>query len=469
MHTTRDDVGSPPGGGDPGETRRGFDRHARYINPKWTEALDLLGYGRLFVRAQGTRMWDAEGRVYVDFLAGCGAVPLGYNHAEIVRAAEASLRANLPSFVQLAPQREAGLLAEALAARLHPDLSRAQLVNSGSEAVEGALKLAYAATRRPGVLHCDRSYHGVTLGALSVMGSSRMREPFPSLPGTEAVPFGDLDAAERNLRTERFAAFIVEPIQFEGGVRLADPSYFVGLRALCTKHGTALVFDEAQTGLGRTGTLFAYEGMGVAPDVLCYAKALSGGLVPIGGYSTSPAWQRRAYGRMQDCELVANTYGGGALACSVARRTLELIDATLLAHVGEMAARLGQRLADLERRHATLGQARGKGLMWAVEFAPPTEGVATVLTLGIPNRIARELFAYWIAQRMLERGFLTQVPAHDPNVLRIEPPLVVSGEEIDAFSDALGASLEENEDFVRFVRGAGGRLIERRLSRDEGR
>jgi putrescine aminotransferase len=168
-------------------------------------------------------MWDAEGRSYVDFLAGCGAVPLGCNHPEIVAAAESALRARLPSFVQLAPPREAGLLAEQLAARVGADLCRAHFVSSGSEAVDGALKLACAATGRSGILHCQKSYHGVFIGALSVMGSDRMRARFPTLSGCQAIPFGDVDAAEEQLRRERFAAVIIEPIQFEGGVRLAEP------------------------------------------------------------------------------------------------------------------------------------------------------------------------------------------------------------------------------------------------------
>jgi putrescine aminotransferase len=454
---------------EPGETRRAFDRHAQYINPAWIKVLDLLGYGRVFVRAEGTKMWDAEGRAYVDFLAGCGSVPLGYNHPEIIAAAEASFRASLPSFVQLAPPHQAGLLAEMLASRIgHPELSRAHFVSSGSEAVDGALKLAFAATRRSGVIYCDKGYHGVSLGALSVIGSKRMQSPFPQLPDREMVPFGDLDQAEQKLKTGRFAAFIVEPIQFEGGVRLAShESYFVELHALCRKHGTALVLDEAQTGFGRTGTLFAFQWLGIVPDILCYAKALSGGLVPIGGYSTSPEWQRRAYGSMQDCELVANTFGGGSLACVVARRTLELIDDALLAHVREMADHLGGRLHALasDRRRA-IRDARGKGLLWAIECGSPTSGIGSVLTLGIPNLVARELFAFWIAQRMLERGFLTQVPAHDQNVLRIEPCLITTREEIDAFVDALSETIAENESFLRFVRDAGGRLIKRQLGND---
>jgi putrescine aminotransferase len=355
------------------------------------------------------------------------------------------------------------LLAEALAARLPPELSRAHFVSSGSEAVDGALKLAFAATRRAGVLHCEKSYHGVSLGALSVMGSARMREKFPTLPGCESVPFGDLDAAESKLKEQRFAAFIIEPIQFEGGVRTTDSRYFVELAALARKHGTLLVFDEAQTGIGRTGTLFAFQSMGVVPDVLCYAKALSGGLVPIGGYSTSPALQQRAYGRMQDCELVANTFGGGALACSVALRVLSLVDDALLAHVRATGEHLGARLTALARTRPMIKDARGKGLLWAIEHDAPTSGLAQALTLGIPNLLARELFAFWIAQRMMERGFLTQVPAHDANILRIEPMLNVTRAEVDAFVDALGKTVAENESFFRFLRDVGARLVERHL------
>jgi putrescine aminotransferase len=445
------------------ETRSGFERHARYIDPSFTRLLDLLGYGRLFVRASGTTIWDAEGRAYIDFLAGCGSVPLGYNHPKIIAAAEATLRASVPSFMQLAPQPGAGLLAEMLASRLGRDLSRAHFANSGSEAVDGALKLAFAATRRGAVLHCDKSYHGVTLGVLSVMGGKRLRSPFPPLIPSESVAFGDLDAAARKLRTERFAAFIVEPIQFEGGVHQADHSYFAGIRALCHKHGTALIFDEAQTGLGRTGTLFAYQWIGVVPDILCYAKALSGGLVPIAGYSTSPEWQQRAYGKLQDFEFVANTFGGGSLACAVARCTLELIDDALLRHVNEMGQHLGARLKALEETTPMLREARGKGLMWAVECDTPTHGLASVLTLGIPNLIAHSLYALWMAQRMMERGFLTQIPTHDQRVLRIEPPLVIERSEIDAFVSALGEAFSENESFFRFARAAGGRILERKL------
>ncbi|HEY8073923.1 MAG TPA: aspartate aminotransferase family protein [Labilithrix sp.] len=446
------------------ETRAAFERHARYVDPAFTRMLDLLGYGRLYVRASGTKIWDAEGRAYTDFLAGCGSVPLGYNHPELVAAAEASLRASVPSFMQLAPQSAAGMLAEALASRLGSDLSRAHFASSGSEAVDGALKLAFAATRRRAVLHCERSYHGVSLGVLPIMGAKRLRAPFPTLLASESIPFGDAEALERKLRTERFAAFVVEPIQFEGGVYVAPDGWLSVARALCEKHGTVLVFDEAQTGMGRTGAFFAHQALGVVPDVVVYAKALSGGLVPIAGYSTSPDWQRRAYGKIQDFEYVANTFGGGALACAVALRTVQLIDETLLAHVRAMGEHLAARLGAAVSRGA-LRAARGKGLLWGVACTPPTRSAASVLTLGLPNLFSYRVFAYWIGVCMMERGFLTQIPTHDMSVLRIEPPLIVEKEEIDAFVDALDATLAENEGFLRFARRVAGRFMERQIER----
>jgi 4-aminobutyrate aminotransferase-like enzyme len=166
---------------------------------------------------------------------------------------------------------------------------------------------------------------------------------------------------------------------------------------------------------------------------------------------------------MQDCELVANTFGGGSLACVVARRTIELIDEALLSRVREMGDYLGTRLEQLTASRPMIRDARGKGLLRAIECAAPTQGIGSVLTLGIPNLVARELFAFWVAQRMLERGYLTQVPAHDQNVLRIEPPLIVSESEIDGFINALGETVAENESFFRFVRDAGGRLLGRQL------
>ncbi|MSP61148.1 MAG: aspartate aminotransferase family protein [Myxococcales bacterium] len=440
-----------------------WERHEKFINPKFVQRLRTLGYARLFPTARGVELEDAEGRRYLDLIAGFGSVNLGFNHPELVAEIARTLAASPPSFLHFAPNLEAGRLAEALAARLGPSLSMAFFANSGAEAVEGALKLAFAATRRARVLYCAGGYHGLTLGALSAMGAERLRAPFPSLPGFEAVAFGGAPdqrgGIADKLRTKRYAAFLVEPIQIEGGVKMPKVGWLSEIAALCRATGTALILDEIQTGIGRTGDLFAYQSMGFVPDILVYAKALSGGLIPIGGYSTSPEWWKRAYPRGEDFDLHSTTFGGNTLACAVARRTLELCDEALLARVRTVGDRLGERLRTLAANSPLIAEVRGTGLIWGIALAPPTSGALTALTLGIPNAIAARLLAHWVAVRLLERGFITETTTHDETVLRVEPALIIEEEQLARFVDALDETLLENERFTSFVASAGARLI----------
>jgi putrescine aminotransferase len=201
------------------------------------------------------------------------------------------------------------------------------LSNGGAESVEAALKLARAATRRAGIVHCNDSYHGTSLGALSVMSQKRLREPFePLLDRCTGVAFGDLDALAGALQDGDVAAFIAEPVQAEAGVRLAPEGYFAEAAALCRRHGTLLILDEVQTGLGRTGTRFAFETLGVLPDIVVLAKSLGGGLAPIGATLTSGAINARAYGSRERFDLHSSTSGGKSLSCAVALETLRIID-----------------------------------------------------------------------------------------------------------------------------------------------
>ncbi len=442
-----------------------YERHERYINPGFVKRLATLGYARTIVRARGSELIDADGHAYLDFMAAFGAVPLGYNHPALVAEAKRSLDAEAPSFLHVAPAEQAGLLAEALAARLGAPLTVSFFANSGTEAVEGALKLAYAATRRARVLYCAGAYHGLTLGALSVMGAERFRAPFPSLPGCEAVPWGALAGVADRLRTKKYAAFVVEPVLIEGGVRMPPAGWLAELGALCKKTGTLLLLDEVQTGIGRTGALFAFQREGVVPDAIAYAKALSGGLVPVGGFTTTPEWHARAFPRPEDHGLHASTFGGNALACAVARKTLELVDDALLARVRDDGEHLGARLARLQAESPLVEEVRGIGLIWGVQMAPPTRGWKTALTLGLPNAISTRLLAHWVAVRLLERGFVTETCVHDETVLRVEPPLNVGRAAIDRFVDTLADVLRENERFSDFVKTAGMRLVERALKR----
>ncbi|MCA9542142.1 MAG: aspartate aminotransferase family protein, partial [Myxococcales bacterium] len=269
----------------------------RHLDPAFIKLLGLLGYGRVFVRAEGTRMYDDAGREYLDALAGFGSVNIGHNHPRLIARLQGHLATAAPNFNHLGPTPHAAALARRLAEWLPAPLQVMLWSSTGAEAVEAGLKLARAVTGRAGYVHCEGGFHGTSLGTLGAMGTPRLRAPFePLLPGGAAVPFGDLDALEAALRAEQRGAFLVEPLQAEGGVHLAPEGYLAAAQALCRTHGALLVLDEVQTGLGRIGARFAFENEGFVPDVLVLAKALSGGLLPIGATITSAALHQKAYG-----------------------------------------------------------------------------------------------------------------------------------------------------------------------------
>ena len=413
------------------ETRRLFAAH---VNPTMVEALGLLGYGRDFVRGEGLTLWDAEGRTYRDFLAGYGTLLLGHNHPEVRDAVAEVLGAGVPQFMQVSPQPLAAALAARLARLAPGGLDIAYFMSSGSEAVDGALKLARAATRRPRFVSAERAFHGITFGALSVTGHEKHRAPFePLSPDAVQVPWGDAGAIEKQLRRRDVAAVILETMQGEGGFRPAPAGYLADVRRLCHRYGTLLVLDEVQVGLGRTGRMFAYEREGVAPDVLVLAKGLSGGLVPISAILSRRDVWTRAYGSLTRYDAHASTFSGGALAAAAALATLEILERDRLAARAEaLGERLGQALRAAVGRHPMVRDIRGRGLLWGVElFAPGGALGATAI-------------GQWVAVGLMQRGYVSQVGTQAPDVIRAEPPLIASEEEIDGFARALGETLREH-------------------------
>jgi acetylornithine/succinyldiaminopimelate/putrescine aminotransferase len=409
------------------------------LNPTIKALLASLASDRAFVRGNGTRLTDAAGREYLDCWAQYGVLALGHNPPAVVAAVRDALAAGTPAFLQpyRAPHAEA--LAEELVRRAPAGLVRCVFTNSGAETVEAAIKLTRAATGRTRVLSADGAYHGSTYGAMAASGQREYREGFGPLPaGFDTVPYGDADALDERLARDgaEIAAFIVEPIQGRRGAHAPPAGYLARARQACTRHGVALIADEIQTGLGRTGTLFACDREAVAPDVLLVAKALGGGLFPLGACLASDRLWNDDFALRH-----LSTFANNNLACLAGIVTLRELD-RLRPALPEKAARLRAALVDLAARHpGTVRDVRAHGLLAAIELHPPPTASG-----GLAALQERGLFASAVAAAIAERESVLVLPAvGEANVLRVIPPLVMEAPEIDRSIAAIDAVLTRLE------------------------
>jgi len=374
--------------------------------------------------------WSGEGSVirniygeeYIDCLGGYGIFSLGHRHPEVVRAVKDQLdRMPLHSQYLVNPiTAEAGRrLAEVAPGRLR----RTFFCNSGTEAVEGALKLARLHTKKRGFISTENSFHGKSMGSLSVTGRPVFREPFqPLLQDVTFVPYGDAAAIGKAMRKDT-AAVVLEPVQGEGGVIVPPDDYWPRVREICSKNDVLLIADEVQTGLGRTGALFGVNHWNVVPDIMCLAKALSGGVIPCGSFTTTdeiyasfhanPMWH-------------SSTFGNNPLAATAAMKAIEI---TVRDRLSERAARLGvsrlERLRSLQREHPrAIDEVRGKGLLIGIEMRD--EALGATLT-----------------EKLYERRVLVAYALNRPRVIRIEPPLNIPEHLLDRLVEALDESLPE--------------------------
>ncbi|MDD4169606.1 MAG: aspartate aminotransferase family protein [Desulfotomaculaceae bacterium] len=422
-----------------------INNHKSYLNAGLAMMFGLLNFDKQFTRAEGIKVWDSEGNLYLDFLGAYGALNLGHNHPQVL-AALARVK-ELPNLLQASLGSIAGALAKDLAAITPGNLQRSFFGNSGAEAVEGALKLARAATGRKGLVYCNGSFHGKTLGALSVTGREKYRKAFqPLLPGIISVPFGDLDALERQLRDKQAAAFIVEPIQGEGGIILPPEGYLAGVRQICTKYNTLFIVDEIQTGLGRTGEMFACQHYQITPDILCLAKSLGGGVMPIGAYITTDEIWKKAYGGMDKATLHTSTFGGNTLATAAAIATLEVLyEGNLPERARESGNYLLAGLRRLKEKYSLIKDVRGLGLMAGIEFSQP-ESRTLKVPMGLVNKISEEYLGSMVAGELFNKHrIITAYTLNNPNVIRLEPPLEVSREQINTLLEALEVILSAHK------------------------
>ena len=399
--------------------------------------MQLIGYDRIYTRAEGCHLWDENGRRYLDCISSFCVSNIGHNHPVVRRALVDTLGGSLPNLIQLDVPLLPGLLAEALIKRI-PWLDMVFFASSGSEAIDAALKFARCVTKRPKVLYADHSYHGVTYGALSVTGHPIWRDGFgPLLPETKAVPFNNVDALEQELAAGNVAAVILEPIQAGAGIILPSNDYLPRVQDLCRKHHAILIFDEIRTGIGRTGTFLAAEHWGVEPDIVCLSKGLSAGMVPVSAVVTRKEIMRGVFSRLDRSEVHATTFGGNNLAMASGLAALAVLDGeNLLERCREMGTYLLQSLQPLTEKYELVKAVRGKGLLVGVEFGEPKSSMLRN-AWTIMHKIHPGLFAQAFTIPLLDKhAVLTQVAGSYQDVLKVAPSLVITREDIDWFVHA---------------------------------
>ncbi|SMC56355.1 aminotransferase class III-fold pyridoxal phosphate-dependent enzyme [Sporomusa malonica] len=404
-----------------------IDKYEKYINPAMAKLFRFMGLSTIEWEAQGSIIRDIGGKEYIDCLGGYGVFNLGHRYPAVVEAVKSQLDL-MPLSSKVLFNKPMADLAELMAEITPGDLQYSFFVNSGTEAVEGSLKLARVHTGRSKIVSTTNSFHGKTLGALSATGREMFREPFqPLLSGFSHVPFGDIDSLHQAVDGET-AAVIIEPIQGEGGIIVPPESYLPAVREICNKTGALLICDEVQSGLGRTGKMFAVEHYGVVPDIMATAKALGGGVMPIGAFTARPQiWDKYITSPF----LHTSTFGGNPLACVAAIAAINVIRNGGLAQQAEKSGHyfIG-KLIELNKAYPdVIREVRGKGLMIGIELTK--EGIGGL-----------------ILSEMIDQGVLIAYTLNNPKVIRIEPPLIIEQQQIDYVIKALAGALEKARDIL---------------------
>jgi ornithine--oxo-acid transaminase len=420
-----------------------YELHTRHLNHQLPRMLRTIGFDKVYERAEGPFLYDGEGNEYLDMLAGFGVMGLGRNHPVVRRALHEVLDAQLADLTRFDCPPLPGLLAEKLLS-LAPGMERVFFGNSGTESVETALKFARYATGRTRILYCDHAFHGLTTGSLSVNGETSFRRGFdPLLPDTP-VPLGDLDVLERELGRGDVAALIVEPIQGKG-VQAVPPGFLTSAGELLRRHGALLIADEVQTGLGRTGDLFAYQHeAGAEPDLVCVAKALSGGYVPVGATLGKEWIFKKVYSSMDRVQVHSASFGSNAQAMAAGLATLHVLERdNLIARSRRTGDLLRSRLAAMVGDYEMLHEVRGRGLMTGIEFGRP-KSLSLRGRWSMLQAARKGLFAQMVVVPLMQRHrILTQVSGDELEVIKLTPPLVIGEPEVERFVTAFREIMDE--------------------------
>jgi ornithine--oxo-acid transaminase len=428
-----------------GEDRSNFeDQYVNGVNPHWVRLLKLLQMNVRYERCIGAELFTSNGKTILDCLSGYCVHNLGHNYPAVIAAIKDELDRMGPAMLQSHVPERAGELATRLCQLAGGGVRKAFFCSSGSEGVESAIKFSRVFTGRTGLLYTQGAFHGLTCGALSLMGDAFWKKGFgPMLSDTEEIPFGDEWALAEKLKSKKFAAFIVEPMQGEGGIRVPSQTYIERARELCSRYGTLLVFDEVQTGFYRTGKFLASHHYGVHADIVVLAKALSGGLIPSGAVLMTDPIYNAVYGSLKKSLIHTSTYSENGLAMRVG---LAVLDSLEKENAGPRAEEMGQylrsQLRSVLKDFEIVDEVRGAGLFSGVAFKAPRK-----LTLRASYEafmaIHPAMFGQVLVMRLFnDHNILTQICGNNFTVLKVAPPLIVTKTQIDKCVSAIRSVVE---------------------------
>jgi ornithine--oxo-acid transaminase len=441
-----------------------YDLHMKYISPHMARVQQIIGFDKIYTRSEGAYLWDADGVKYLDLLAGYSVFNLGRDHPVIKQAMLEYLSLNRPTLVKMDCPLLAGLLAEELVKRMPPGLDAIFFANSGADAVDTAIKFARYATKRPRVLYLDHSFHGLTLGTLSINGGADFKKGFdPLIPGTTMVAMNDLETLEKELRKGDVAAFIVEPIQGKG-VYIPEDNYLPEAQRLCRKYGTQFICDEVQMGLGRAGKFLSCNHWNLEPDMVTIAKSLGGGYVPVSAVIMRREINNKVFGHLKRAQVHSTTFGQNDMGMAAGLATLHVMDdEKIVERSATVGAKLLAKLSALKDKHEMIADVRGKGLVIGIEFRPPTNLAMRAAWTAI-EAAEKGLFTQLVVMSLMrDHHMMTQVGGPGVNITKLLPPLIIGDEEVDMITNAFDQIMDETTNLKGRVWATSGELIKQAM------
>jgi len=442
-----------------------YDLHMKYISPHMARVQQIIGFDKIYTRGEGAYLWDADGVRYLDLLAGYSVFNLGRGHPVIKQAMMEYLNLERPTLIKMDCPLLAGLLAEELVKRMPPGLDAIFFANSGADAVDTAIKFARYATKRPRVVYLDHSFHGLTLGTLSINGGEGFRKGFePLIPGTVMVAMNDLEGLKNELRRGDVAAFIVEPIQGKG-VYIPEETYLPEAQRLCRKYGVQFICDEVQVGLGRAGKFLCCEHWNLEPDMVTIAKSLGGGYIPVSAVIMRREINNKVFGHLKRAQVHSTTFGQNDMGMAAGLATLQVMDDEKIV---ERSALLGDKLlaglSALKEKHEMIADVRGKGLIIGIEFRPPRNLALKAAWTAIESA-EKGLFTQLVVMSLMrDHRMMTQVGGPGVNIVKLLPPLIIGNEEVDMIVRAFDTIMDETKNLKGRVWATSGELIKQAMS-----